>query len=87
MSAASQPVQRRPDAKLLVVDASGAIRHAFRSAFTEFLHPRDLVIANDAAHLTLMMCASSPRSYSVQATFIRVRKTGQLRRPWRQGID
>ena len=51
MIAASQPVQRRPDAKLLVVDARGCIRHTSRSAFTEFLHPRDLVIANDAATL------------------------------------
>jgi hypothetical protein len=51
MIAASQPVQRRPDAKLLVVDARGRIRHASRSTFTEFLHPRDLVIANDAATL------------------------------------
>jgi S-adenosylmethionine:tRNA ribosyltransferase-isomerase len=51
MIAASQPAQRRPDAKLLVVDARGRINHAPRSAFTEFLHPRDLVIANDAATL------------------------------------
>jgi len=51
MITASQPAQRRPDAKLLVVDARGHINHAPRSAFTEFLRPRDLVIANDAATL------------------------------------
>src|SRR5215831_18988154 len=51
MIAASQPAQHRSDAKLLVVDARGRINHAPRSAFTEFLRPRDLVIANDAATL------------------------------------
>jgi S-adenosylmethionine:tRNA ribosyltransferase-isomerase len=51
MIAASQPIQRPPDAKLLVVRATGDLRHAPRSAFVEFLRPRDLVIANDAATL------------------------------------
>ncbi len=51
MIAASQPTQRRPDAKLLVVDANGRFSHNPRSAFTKFLRPRDLVIANDAATL------------------------------------
>ena len=51
MIAASQPTQRRADAKLLVVDARGRLNHAPRPAFTEFLRPRDLVIANNAATL------------------------------------
>ena len=51
MIAASQPTQRPPDGKLLVVDASGRISHTPRSAFSRFLSPRDLVIANDAATL------------------------------------
>jgi S-adenosylmethionine:tRNA ribosyltransferase-isomerase len=51
MIAASQPTQRPPDAKLLVVNASGRISHNPRSDFTKFLRPRDLVIANDAATL------------------------------------
>ena len=51
MIAADQPVQRPPQAKLLVVDARRTLRHAPRSAFVEFLRRGDLVIANDAATL------------------------------------
>jgi len=51
MIAADQPVQRPPDAKLLVVDARKNIGHAPRAAFVEFLRRGDLVIANDAATL------------------------------------
>jgi S-adenosylmethionine:tRNA ribosyltransferase-isomerase len=51
MIAADSPVQRPPQAKLLVVDARGEITHAPRAAFVEFLRPGDLVIANDAATL------------------------------------
>jgi S-adenosylmethionine:tRNA ribosyltransferase-isomerase len=45
------PQQRPPDAKLLVVDRCGQIRHAPRPALVEFLRRGDLVIANDAATL------------------------------------
>jgi S-adenosylmethionine:tRNA ribosyltransferase-isomerase len=51
MIAATQPIQRPPQAKLLVVDANRRIGHAPRAAFVEFLRPGDLVIANDAATL------------------------------------
>src|SRR6185436_4148221 len=51
MIAASRPVQRPRDAKLLVVLADGRISHVPRSTFVEFLWPGDLVIANDAATL------------------------------------
>ena len=51
MIAASLPRQRPPDAKLLMVDASGCISHNPRSTFSQFLRPGDLVIANDAATL------------------------------------
>ena len=51
MIAAQIPVQRPADAKLLVVDAQRNLIHVRRSAFVEFLHPDDLVIANDAATL------------------------------------
>src|SRR5262250_3297060 len=51
MIAASHPVQRPPDARLLVIDAHGAIAHAARSSLADFLKPGDLVIANDAATL------------------------------------
>ncbi len=51
MLAAQVPVQRPPDAKLLVVDAQRNLIHMPRSAFVDFLHGDDLVIANDAATL------------------------------------
>ena len=51
MIAADRAIQRPPHAKLLVVDAHRRIGHAPRSAFVEFLRPRDLVVANDAATL------------------------------------
>jgi S-adenosylmethionine:tRNA ribosyltransferase-isomerase len=51
MIAATAPVQRPADAKLLVVDRERNIIHVPRSAFVEFLRPNDLVIANDAATL------------------------------------
>lgn len=51
MIAADRPVQRPPDARLLIVDARRRIGHASRSAFVEFLRRGDLVVANDAATL------------------------------------
>ena len=51
MIAAADPIQRPPQAKLLVVNARGEMIHALRSRFVEFLRPGDLVIANDAATL------------------------------------
>ena len=51
MIAANQPAQRPPQAKLLVVDARGRIKHLPRSALVDLLRPGDHVIANDAATL------------------------------------
>jgi S-adenosylmethionine:tRNA ribosyltransferase-isomerase len=51
MKAASRPVQRPSNAKLLAVDRQGRIRHHARSEFANLLRPGDLVIANDAATL------------------------------------
>src|SRR3954468_12893445 len=51
MIAAMEPVQRPSDAKLLVVDAQGRVRHARRSDFVTLLRRGDLVVANDAATL------------------------------------
>src|SRR6266436_9532849 len=51
MKAASLPVQRPAQAKLLVVDDHGNIRHWARSKFAELLHAGDLIVANDAATL------------------------------------
>jgi S-adenosylmethionine:tRNA ribosyltransferase-isomerase len=51
MKAAGLPVQRPAQAKLLVVDDRGNIRHWPRSRFVELLRPGDLIVANDAATL------------------------------------
>ena len=51
MIAATMPIQRPRDAKLLVVDAVGHISHHPRSALAALLVPGDLVVANDAATL------------------------------------
>src|SRR5262245_65205244 len=49
MIAADRAIQRPPHARLLAVDASGAIADVRRARFVELLHPGDLVVANDAA--------------------------------------
>jgi S-adenosylmethionine:tRNA ribosyltransferase-isomerase len=51
MIAASVPVQRAPDAKLLVIARDGTLTHWRRSGFVELFRPGDVVIANDAATL------------------------------------
>ena len=51
MIAASVPIQRPPQANLLCVDRDGNFVHVVRSKFIDFLHPGDLVVANDAATL------------------------------------
>lgn len=51
MKAASEPVQRPRDARLLVVDARGRIQHAARIDVLKHLRTGDLLVANDAATL------------------------------------
>ena len=51
MNAARIAVQRPRDAKLLVVEANGALHHAPRRRLAEFLHAGDVLVANDAATL------------------------------------
>jgi len=51
MKAATTPIQRPRDARLLVVDAAGRLHHAPRHALPSFLRPGDLLVANDAATL------------------------------------
>jgi S-adenosylmethionine:tRNA ribosyltransferase-isomerase len=51
MRAAHLAAQRPRDARLLIVDADGRIRHAPRSRMIDLLRPSDLLIANDAATL------------------------------------
>ena len=51
MIAATRPVQRPADARLLAIDSSGAMTHAARSSLADLLQRGDLVVANDAATL------------------------------------
>jgi S-adenosylmethionine:tRNA ribosyltransferase-isomerase len=51
MIPAAVAVQRPPDARLMVVDASGQVVHKRRADFPALVRSRDLVIANDAATL------------------------------------
>jgi S-adenosylmethionine:tRNA ribosyltransferase-isomerase len=51
MIAASLPIQRSSDAKLLVIDAGGRVTHIARQSFVDLLRAGDLVVANDAATL------------------------------------
>jgi S-adenosylmethionine:tRNA ribosyltransferase-isomerase len=51
MIAARVPMQRAPDARLLVVDERGVVSHHARAEFPDFVRPGDAVVANDAATL------------------------------------
>jgi len=51
MTPASQPAQRPPDAKLLVIDKYGGLTHMRRTSLVDLLRPDDLVVANDATAL------------------------------------
>jgi S-adenosylmethionine:tRNA ribosyltransferase-isomerase len=51
MIPASQPTQRPPDAKLLMIDPYGGITHLPRTSFADLLRAGDLVVANDATAL------------------------------------
>jgi S-adenosylmethionine:tRNA ribosyltransferase-isomerase len=51
MTAATRPVQRPSDARLLVVGADGSFVDARRADLLDFLRRGDLVVANDAATL------------------------------------
>src|SRR5207245_1526805 len=51
MKAATNPIQRAADAKLLVVDSNGQLTHVPRAALAHLLSPGDLLVANDAATL------------------------------------
>ena len=51
MIPASVPTQRRPDARLLVVDSGGQIKNMLRASFPTLLRSGDIVVANDAATL------------------------------------
>ena len=73
MIAARQPVQRPPDARLLVVDAGRHIDHAPRASFARYLRPGDLVVANDAATLP----ASLAGHHAATGAAVEVRLAGR----------
>jgi S-adenosylmethionine:tRNA ribosyltransferase-isomerase len=69
MKAAHTPTQRPPQARLLVVDAAGRMRHAARARLADFLAPGDLLVANDAATLPASLAghhAASGRAIEVR---------------------
>ncbi len=70
MKAAHVPAQRPRDARLLVVDARGGLRHAPRAALAAFLEPGDVLVANDAA--TLPASLSGVHAASGQAIEVRL---------------
>jgi S-adenosylmethionine:tRNA ribosyltransferase-isomerase len=62
MKAAATAVQRRADARLLVVDAAGRIEDAPRACWLEYLRRGDVVVANDAATLPASLHGVHARS-------------------------
>jgi S-adenosylmethionine:tRNA ribosyltransferase-isomerase len=62
MIAASLPVQRPPDAKILIVDRRGNIEHQARSEVVNLLHSGDVVVANDAATLPASLSGQHSRT-------------------------
>ena len=62
MIPANLPIQRPPDARVLVIDPGGQIRSMLRSRFPMLLRPCDVVVANDAATLPASMFGVHKRS-------------------------
>ena len=62
MIAASLPVQRPSNAKALIVDGQGHIKHQARSEFVNLLRPGDVVVANDAATLPASLSGRHSRT-------------------------
>lgn len=74
MIAASVPIHRPADAKLLAVDALGRITHQLRSSLTSLLTKDDVIIANDAATLP----ASLLGTHAPTGRPVEVRLAGRL---------
>jgi S-adenosylmethionine:tRNA ribosyltransferase-isomerase len=81
MIAAHLPIQRPPQAKLLVVDARGEVSHVPRVRFVDCLRRGDLVIANDAATLPASLHgAHRPSGGSVEVRLAGRRSLAAVRR-------
>jgi S-adenosylmethionine:tRNA ribosyltransferase-isomerase len=65
MRAATLPVQRPADAKLLAIDGAGRITHGPRDRLVDLLRAGDLVVANDAATLPASLVATHVPSGAV----------------------
>jgi S-adenosylmethionine:tRNA ribosyltransferase-isomerase len=77
MKAATRPAQRPPQARLLVIDERGRMRHAARSRLADFLRPGDVLVANDAA--TLPASLRGVHEPSGAAVEVRLAGRGSLR--------
>jgi S-adenosylmethionine:tRNA ribosyltransferase-isomerase len=73
MRPAEKPVQRPPDARLLVVAADGTLHHMARARLAEVLDPGDLLVANDAATLPASLHGVHART----GTAVEVRLAGR----------
>ena len=62
MRAAGIPLQRAPQARLLVVDAAGDLHEAPRARLADFLNPGDVLVANDAATLPASLAGVHART-------------------------
>ncbi|HSW08594.1 S-adenosylmethionine:tRNA ribosyltransferase-isomerase [Aquabacterium sp.] len=73
MKAATHPIQRPHDARLLQIDEHGRLQHHARSALPDLLRRGDLLVANDAATLPASLHGQHGRS----GTAIEVRLAGR----------
>ena len=62
MRAAERPVQRHPDARLLVVGPGGSLHHTPRARLVDQLAPGDLLVVNDAATIPASLRGTHSRS-------------------------
>jgi S-adenosylmethionine:tRNA ribosyltransferase-isomerase len=81
--AASTPVQRADDARLLVVDESGCVTHRARHELAGVLRPSDLVIANDAATIPASLRGMHERSGRAIEVRLAARRAVDARDPSR----
>ncbi len=70
MKPATRPVQRPHDAKLLIVEADGRLRHAVRAQLACHLRAGDLLVANDAATIPASLSGLHQRSGAVIDCFL-----------------
>ncbi|MEM7585446.1 MAG: S-adenosylmethionine:tRNA ribosyltransferase-isomerase [Acidobacteriota bacterium] len=87
MTPATLPIQRPAQARLLVLDAEGAIRHSERSRLVDVLRPGDLVVANDAATLPGSLFGHRERSGQERSGQERSGQDLEIRLAGRRSLD